>query len=267
MTNYRNYFGFRKEPFAQEIQIKDLYLFPHIQEAEERFKFAVDLKAISIITGEVGSGKSTLLRYCISNLHPSLYKVITVIANTGSMLEILRQICICLGIDFSSRSLSVHLRNIRNEIIDISRQKQIPVLAIDESQLIRLEVFSQLHTIFQFELDSKPIIPVIFSGQNNLIDNLMYSRSKPLASRIVGRSHLEGISLSEIKTYINHHLEIAGIKNQLFLDESINAIHQCSGGYLRKINLLAKGSLIACARQSCDSINAEHVRLASTEII
>ena len=49
-------------------------------------------------------------------------------------------------------------------------------------------------------------------------------------------------------------------------DEAILAIHQGSGGLLRRANLLAKGSLIAASREKCMVVSAEHVRMASTEI-
>jgi len=67
--------------------------------------------------------------------------------------------------------------------------------------------------------------------------------------------------------YLKHHLEIAGVKEQLFSDEAILAIHQGSGGLLRKANLLARGSLIAAAKEKCKVVSAEHVRIASTEIM
>ena len=66
--------------------------------------------------------------------------------------------------------------------------------------------------------------------------------------------------------YLKHHLQIAGIKEQLFSDEAVLAIHQGSGGLLRRANLLAKGSLVAAAREKCTVVSAEHVRMASTEI-
>ena len=66
--------------------------------------------------------------------------------------------------------------------------------------------------------------------------------------------------------YLKHHLQIAGIKEQLFSEEAILAIHQGSGGLLRRANLLAKGSLIVAAREKCTVVSAEHVRMASTEI-
>ena len=91
---------------------------------------------------------------------------------------------------------------------------------------MRVEVFRELHTIGQFEMDSKPLMPIILAGQNNLIDKLMYHTSRPLASRVVGRSHLEGLKLKDMTGYLKHHLEIAGVKEQLFSDEAIVAIHQ-----------------------------------------
>jgi type II secretory pathway predicted ATPase ExeA len=67
--------------------------------------------------------------------------------------------------------------------------------------------------------------------------------------------------------YLNHHLRIAGIKEQLFVDEAILAIHQGSGGLLRRANNLARGALLAAAIEKSRTVAAEHVRIASTEII
>jgi general secretion pathway protein A len=59
------------------------------------------------------------------------------------------------------------------------------VIIIDEASLLRIEVFAQLHTIGQFDMDSKPLLPLILAGQNNLLDKLMYITSRPLASRVM----------------------------------------------------------------------------------
>ena len=96
---------------------------------------------------------------------------------------------------------------------------------------------------------------------------LLYHTSRPLASRIVAKTHLEGLKLKDMTGYINHHLEIAGVKQNLFCDEAVVAIHQGSGGLLRRANALARGSLVAAANENCHTVTAEHVRLASTELI
>ena len=88
-----------------------------------------------------------------------------------------------------------------------------------------------------------------------------------IASRVVARSHLEGLSQTDLLAYLKHHLKIAGIKNQLFADEAILAIHQGSGGLLCRAKDLAGGALIAASREKCRPVSAEHVRVAFTEII
>jgi general secretion pathway protein A len=83
----------------------------------------------------------------------------------------------------------------------------------------------------------------------------------------VGRGHLEALGLEEMSSYLTHHLGIAGIKQNLFSEQAVNAIHQGSGGLLRRANNLARGALIAAAAEKCNLVSADHVRIASTEII
>jgi len=264
---YKTFFGFQKEPFCQDIRVEDLYPLPGLQAAAERFLYALNLGAASIITGDVGSGKSTALRYAATKLHPSQYKVVSVVASTGSMADVLRQICNGFDVDGQTNSLAKLTKTLRTAILEISQRKQIPVLIIDEASLMRLEIFAQLHTLSQFDMDSKPLLPIVLAGQNNLVDKLMFHTSRPLASRIIGRSHLEGLKYKDMAGYIQHHLKIAGSKEQLFADEAILAIHQGSGGLLRRANFLAKGALVAAANEKCQLVSPEHVRMASTEIM
>jgi general secretion pathway protein A len=157
---------------------------------------------------------------------------------------------------------------IKEEIADRVCDKRIkPVLVIDEASLMRLEVFSELHTICQFEKDSKPWLPIILAGQNNLIDKLTYRSSQPLASRVVAKSYLKGVDLKIMESYLRHHLAICGIDQMLFETNAVTAIHQASGGLFRKANHLARGALIAAASEQSQTANAEHVRLAATEIL
>lgn len=66
--------------------------------------------------------------------------------------------------------------------------------------------------------------------------------------------------------YLAHHLQLAGIKTNPFEDAAVTAIHQGSGGLLRKANHLARGALIAAANGQSVTVNAEHVRRAATEV-
>lgn len=127
--------------------------------------------------------------------------------------------------------------------------------------------FNELHTMTQFEGDSKPWLPIILAGQNNLADNLLYRTAIPLASRVVARDHLEAVARVGMENYLQHHLAIAGLQNNPFEDTAVTAIHQGSGGLFRKANHLARGSLIAAAAEKSQIVSADHVRTADSELL
>ena len=159
------------------------------------------------------------------------------------------------------------LKGARQTLLEIRNRKQIPILIVDEAHLLRSEVFEQIHTLMQFNFDSTPIMPLIFCGQDILLDKLLYHSSRALASRIIGKTYLEALNIKAMTGYINHHIEVAGIKDKLFAEESILAIHQGSGGLLRKANILAQGALLAAAKSESHIVLPDHVRIASTEVI
>lgn len=265
--NYRAFFGFEREPFPSDPGLQDILETEDIKGVCSRFDYAVRLGAIALLTGEIGSGKSTAVRYAASRLHPSEYRIVSITAASGSILEMYRMLLAQLGVETSSFSRAFLLGRIRHEIYALVCEKKIKVvLVVDEASLLRLEVFAEIHTLCQFELDSKPYLPVILAGQSHLIDKLMYPGSRPLASRIVARSHLEGVDRKQMEVYLAHHLKLAGVKRDLFEEAAVTAIYQGSAGLFRKANHLARGSLIAAAQSQCAMVGAEHVRTASTEL-
>ncbi len=265
--NYRTFFGLSKEPFGADIAMKDILKTDQLIDVKSRFDYVIRLGAVGLVTGEVGSGKSTAIRYAEGNLHPSEYRSIYITASSGSIMELYRQLLNELDIYRSSNSKTTMLRLIKKEITDLVLEKKLKVvLIVDEASLMRLEVFAELHTICQFEKDSKPYLPMILAGQNNLIDKLTYRSSQPLASRIVARSHLQATNLEGMQTYLEHHLGIAGVKHNLFDQTALTAVHQGSGGLFRKANHLARGALIAAATKQKSMVDAEHVQLAATEV-
>ncbi len=266
-ATYRNFFGFNKDPFSSDLEIKNIIITPEVKAVNDRFNYAVELGAIALVTGEIGAGKSTALRWIVAQLHPSRYRPIWITASSGSILEVYRQILAEFETNTATASRATLTRMIRKQILELARNRKIqPVLILDEASLLRLEVFAELHTITQFEGDSKTWLPIILIGQNNLADNLLHRSATPLASRIVARSHLGSVDREKMGAYISHHLAITGLKNNPFEESAITAVFQGSGGIFRKANHLARGSLIAAAAERSQTVNAEHVRLAASEI-
>ena len=265
---YRSFFGLKQEPFANDLPLDDILLTAELTDVSQRFDYTLRIGGIGLLTGEIGSGKSTALRYAAGRLHPSEYCSLYVTATTGSILELYRQVLIELGIDKASPSKALLTRLIRQAVVEMTEGQNIKVaLIIDEASLLRMDVFSELHTLCQFDKDSKPYLPLILAGQGSLQDKLSYKSSAPLASRVICRAHLKGLDIEGMQQYLAHHLKLCGIKKSLFDETAITAIHQGSGGLLRKANHLARGALVAAANEKCQTASAEHVRLAATELI
>jgi general secretion pathway protein A len=266
MDSIRHHFGFKRDPFPQNVAVKELFPLPALKPLLQRVTFAIDQKAIAVVTGDVGSGKSTLLRYVASTFHSSEHELITIVGGNYSPMELYRQILLNFGQSFMSYQVSMMVTKIRELILEIASRKVTPVLIVDEAHLLKRAVFTQLHTLAQFEFDSRPVMPMILCGQDYLLEHLMANAVRPLASRVLGRNHLEAIKMEVMEEYLNHHISLAGGTSKVFSQEAVFAIHQGSGGLLRRANSLAKTALMACAMEQTHTVSAEHVRVASTEL-
>ena len=159
-VNYRTFFGLKKEPYGSDLQLGDILKTTELLAVQERFDYALRIGAIALVTGDIGSGKSTALRYAMGQLHPSEYNTFYITASSGSILELYRQLLGELGFNMTGTSKAAMTKLIKKEIQELVLGKKMKVaLVIDEASLIRLDVFSELHTITQFEGDSKPYLP------------------------------------------------------------------------------------------------------------
>lgn len=264
----KEFFGMTYEPFRTDLDVKELLDLPGTKGVAERIEYTLKVGGVCAITGEVGIGKSTSLRAAVAQFHPSQVVVLGLIANSGSISELYSMIAREIGLEPKSTRKSTLAHQVRSTLVDLMAQKkQIFLLCIDEAQLLRVDVLMELHTLSQHIYDSKNLLPLVLCGQNNLLDNLQYRTCAPIASRVVARHHFQPLKSASTEEYIFHHVRVAKLKHNPFDESAMTAIFQSSGGILRRINNLARGSLVAAARQKHHVVNSEHVRIAASEII
>jgi type II secretory pathway predicted ATPase ExeA len=268
MNIYKEYFGFNKEPFSNNLPEKKLLQLPSMLGIKNRVDYGLKIGAGIVVTGDVGSGKSTSLRWALSHYHPSEVLILNIIASTGSPGELYKQLCWALGIEISGSGGANLIRQIKSTIKEIAKSKKQKILfVIDEAHLLRIDVFMELHVLTQFDNDSNNLIGLVFIGQSNLLNKLSSRSCLSMASRVVGKIHLGSIDRNQMEEYIAHHIKFAGMKKVPFTDSAITAIHQGSGGILRTANHLCRGGLIAASMEKEDMVSAEHIRVASTELL
>lgn len=265
---HKTYFGFKAEPFAKDIATKDLLKLPSMVGVKERLDYCLSLGGVMAIFGEVGSGKTTSIRWTLSHYHPSELKQVNIVANTGSILEFYKQLAWGLELGPSTTSKALLLSESKATIREIATsKKQRVIVTVDEAQLLRRDVLAELHTVLNFDHDGANYMSLLLCGQPTLLEHLQYRAATPLASRVMTKAQVKGLSQTEMEEYINHHVRVAGVKKQLFESAAITAIHQGSAGGLRRANQLASGGLMAASLEKRDTVTADHIRSAASELI
>ena len=89
---WETFFGFKKAPFPDCPDAKQLFASQAWNQVKARLQFLVEHHATGLLTGEVGAGKSTAARTFSRSLNPSLYKILYLHWTSGSSLDLLRQL-------------------------------------------------------------------------------------------------------------------------------------------------------------------------------
>src|SRR5438067_13679498 len=92
------FFGFKKTPFTDSPDAKQLFASQAWNQVKARLQFLVEHHGAGLLTGEVGAGKSTAARTFTAALNPNLYKILYLHWTSGSALDLLRQIALQLDL-------------------------------------------------------------------------------------------------------------------------------------------------------------------------
>jgi type II secretory pathway predicted ATPase ExeA len=77
---------------------------------------------------------------------------------------------------------------------------------------------------------------------------------------------MSGMTAAEAKTYLSHHLQLAGRNDTLFSDDAIALVHQVSRGLPRAVNNLAVQALISAFVSNKSIVDESSARAAVTEV-
>jgi len=99
---YEGYWGLKEKPFENTPDPKFLYSSHEHVEALTRLMYTIEeRKGAALLTGDYGCGKTVISRRLFETLPPEKYETALVTNPLLSPVEILREICIQLGIKTS----------------------------------------------------------------------------------------------------------------------------------------------------------------------
>lgn len=140
------------------------------------------------------------------------------------------------------------------------------MLVLDEAHLLSVDVLEELRLLTNADMDSRSPFACLLVGQPTLRRRIKLGTFAALDQRIALRYAMSGMTDAETKTYLSHHLQLAGRSDTLFSDDAIALVHQVSRGLPRAVNNLAVQALIAAFASNKSIVDESSARAAVTEV-
>lgn len=253
------YFALTKEPFSRHIAPSEVFASRGHQELLVRLRHAIETGSLAVMTGQVGSGKSTAVRSVIHTLEASRYRYIYLVSSALSPAEFYRSLLYQVNIR-PGRGISENKRLVTQTMMEMHQKGVRPLVVIDEAQELSVSMLGELRIVLNYQTDSFSPLMVILSGQPRLAETLRLQVLECIRQRITVHYRLPCLAQDEISSYILHHLKIAGVEKQIFTDEAIQLVYECSKGVPRRINNICRYALVAAAQVDSTTVDAQAVQ-------
>jgi type II secretory pathway predicted ATPase ExeA len=262
----RAHYGFTKMPFGRDLAPGMLHRHAAHAEAAARISWCISEHALGVITGEVGAGKTVALRAALASLDPSRHTLIYLGNPSVGVRGINHAIVAALG-----GVPRTHHATLTPQAMDLLAREhdergRVPVLAIDEAQMLEPAQLEAVRMLTNHDLDSACPMACLLIGQPTLRRRIKLGILAALDQRIAVRYAMPGLTGEETASYISHHLKIAGRSDPLFSDDAIAMIHATGRGLPRAVNNLAIQSLIAAYADRKAIVDESATRVAAAEV-
>lgn len=263
---YEKYWEFTEKPFENTPDPRFLYYSNQHREALARLFYAVqERKGAAMLTGEMGCGKTLLSRTLTNSLDEKKYLSAVIINPTLTPLQMLGEI----GIQLGGREVFRDRISMMDALWEILKNNwkngKWSVIIIDEAQQIkRTDVFQELRMLLNYQLEREFLLTLILLGQPELRDRI--NRLRAFKQRISIRCHLGRLEQSEVFSYIEHRLSVAGSKQPIFAKDALQLISEYSGGIPRNINNICDMCLLVGYIEKTKEIDAAIVERTVEEL-
>jgi len=201
-----------------------------------RLNFLLVHRGIGLVSGQPGTGKTTCVRTFVEPLNPGHYKVVYLHHANFSPTEFYRDLAWSLGLVPKQRRSDL-CRQIAATIIETYKTKKlVPVIIVDEAQMLKAEVLEELLLLTNYEMDSRDYLVLLLVGQQAFEATLSLGDNEALRQRIVVRTTMTAMTKKETE-----------------------AIFQTAKGNMRMTNKVALAALQAAAEKKSTTVDGDVV--------
>ena len=259
--------GSRRMPFGKDLAPGMLHAHGAHAEAVARMSWCITEQAIGVISGECGAGKTVAARAAVAGLDASRHTVLYLGTPGVGLRGIYGLIITTLG--GTPRFHHAALIPQAQELLaaeSAERGKHV-VLIIDEAHLLDAEsTGGDPVPVEHGDGSDRPVLPAAARPADTAAQAQRRATFTALDQRIAVRYAINGLDAKETKSYVQHHLALAGRSDTLFSDDAVGADPRHLSRAAPSINNLAVASLIAAFAAKKGIVDESAARAAVAEI-
>jgi len=263
---YLNHYHLKEKPFDLSPNPKFLWFDEKHREALATLQYGIkeDLGFL-VLTGDVGVGKTVLIHQLINNLDSSTYVAHVTEPDLG-ILDFFKVLAAEFGMTAEFNSKGEFLIELEKFLHRAYSDHKKVLLIIDEAQRMSNTLLDQIRVLSNIELSDRKLINIFFVGQSEFKTMLLADGNRAIRQRIAINYHLDPLTESETRLYIEHRLKVAGASRKIFKSNAFLEIFRSTRGYPRIINIICDHALLTGYVFGLKSIDAGVIKECKREL-
>jgi general secretion pathway protein A len=260
---YKEFYGFRENPFGLEPDPKLFFLTEHLKKILDALvREITERKRFILITGRMGAGKTTLIHELMARLNSKI-RAIPVYQPCKTFDELLGTVLRELKLSVEKVTKDSMLSQLNEYLLQRSARDESLLIIVDEAQALSQEVMEELRLLCNSDLRKPRLLQEVFLGEPEIQHKLNTKELTQLQQRIESRCQLRPFSEIESRRYIEHRLSRVGRSSfDVFTAKAIDLICRYGQGNPRTINSLSYMALsagYALSKRTIDASVVKHV--------
>jgi len=222
-------------------------------------------KGFLLLTGDVGTGKTTLINALVESFGKDV--IIASVSDPGlEPLDFFNFVARAFNINKTFAEKAMFLLTISDFLKICYKKGKKVLLIIDEAQRLSSKLLEEIRLLSNIEEAHTKLINIFFVGQNEFNKILLENKNRALRQRISLNHTLEALNETEVRSYIQHRLNVAGSKREIFDGDAVKEIYAFSGGYPRLVNIICDHALLTGYVKEKKKISAKIIKECAGEL-